>query len=262
MKTDYHMHTSFSRDSFYPMEEEIKCAIEHGLEEICFTEHVDHLIHIPNSDANLEAYYQMYLKMKEKYAHQIQIKFGIEFGIQPHTVDLFQKDFDTYNFDFVILSCHQIDDQELWTQEYQQGRSQHEINMNYYETIYQCMNLYHDYSVLGHLDAIKRDDPFGEYADEKVMDIIDKILRKVIEDGKGIEVNTSNFRYHLHDLTPSKTILKRYYDLGGRILTFGSDTHAKEHVAYQIEEVKKIVKEIGFTHFCTYDKMKCVFYEL
>ena len=102
------------------------------------------------------------------------------------------------------------------------------------------------------MDAIKRDDPYGEYEDDQIEDILMEILKKAISDGKGIEVNTSNFRYHLSDQTPSRKILKMYYDLGGKILTFGSDTHQKEHVGYKIEEVKEIVKE----------KMKPIFHLL
>ena len=160
------------------------------------------------------------------------------------------------------MSCHQVDDKELWNKEYQQGKSQEELNAGYYENIYESMLLYKDYSVLGHLDAIKRDDPYGEYNDEKMMDILTKILNQAIKDGKGIEVNTSNFRYGLSDLTPSKKILKLYYDLGGRILTFGSDSHREEHVGYKIEDVKKMVKEIGFSYFCTFEKMQPIYHEL
>ena len=88
------------------------------------------------------------------------------------------------------------------------------------------------------------------------------ILKKAIADGKGIEVNTSCFRYHLSDLTPSKKILQMYHDLGGRILTFGSDTHKEEHVGFKIEEVKEIVREIGFKEFATFEKMKPIFHPL
>lgn len=261
MRSDYHMHTSFSFDCDFNMEKEIRVAMDKGLEEICFTEHVDHLEKRGN-DVNFEEYNHEYQRCKEIYDHQINLKFGVEFGIQPHTVDLFEEDFKKYDFDFVILSCHQIDDKELWNKEYQQGKTQEEINEGYYQNIYQSMLRYKNYSVLGHLDAIKRDDPYGEYEDEKAMTILTKILKQAISDGKGIEVNTSNFRYGLFDLTPSKKILKLYYDLGGKILTFGSDTHKEEHVGYKIEEVKRMVKEIGFTHFCTFEKMKPIYHKL
>lgn len=255
MKADYHMHTSFSDDSQFVMEDEIKTAIARGLEEICFTEHIDHLEKI-HQDAELNAYQKEFIRLKEKYKNQIQMKFGAEFGMQRHTIDLFEKDFQSCDFDFVLLSCHQINDLEFWNQGYQKGKTQKEINEGYYQEILYCVEHYRNYCVLGHLDAIKRDDPYGEYEDEKVWELLTKILKKVIADGKGIEVNTSNFRYGLSDLTPSRKILKLYYDLGGKILTFGSDSHKEEHVGYKIEEVKEEVKKIGFKEFYTFEKMK------
>ena len=78
---------------------------------------------------------------------------------------------------------------------------------------------------------IKRYDPAGDYPDEKIMPVVDKILTQAITDGKGIEVNTSSFKYGLKDLTPSAAILKRYRELGGEILTIGSDSHETEHLA-------------------------------
>ena len=72
----------------------------------------------------------------------------------------------------------------------------------------------------------------------KTRDLITKILKTVIEDGKGIEVNTSSFRYGLTDLTPSRDVLRLYKELGGKIITIGSDSHQEEHLGHQIEEIK------------------------
>ena len=79
------------------------------------------------------------------------------------------------------------------------------------------------YSVLGRLDLIKRYDPEGVYPFENNRDVIAAILERAISDGKGIEVNTSSFRYGLSDLQPCTEILELYRDLGGRVLTIGAD---------------------------------------
>ena len=42
MRADYHVHTAFSDDSDYPMEQVVRDAIALGLEELCFTDHVDY----------------------------------------------------------------------------------------------------------------------------------------------------------------------------------------------------------------------------
>lgn len=261
MLADYHMHTNFSDDSTYKMEDEIKRAIELGLDEICFTEHVDHGVKT-DLNCNYSQYLKEFKRCNEIYKDKITLRFGIEFGIQSHTINQFQKDFNENEFDFVILSCHQVEDKEFWTQDFQRGKTQKEYNEKYYEEILKVISNYKDYSVLGHLDLIKRYDEEGNYPFENVKDIIEEILKVVIRDGRGIEVNTSSFRYNLDSLTPSKDILKLYKELGGRIITIGSDSHEEAHVGYKISEVKEELKKLGFEEFCTFEKMIPTFHKL
>lgn len=261
MYADYHIHTRYSDDSEIPMEDMLLKALSLGLKDIAFTEHVDYGV---KTDLNCDykAYFKEISQLKEKYQGKITIKAGCEFGVQTHTIPMFQKDFNTYPFDFIILSNHQIENKEFWTYEFQEGKSQEEFQTAYYQEIYRVVAQYKDYSVLGHLDMIKRYDKCGDYPDEKIMDIVNKILMQVIADQKGIEVNTSSFRYGLNDLTPSRAILKRYYELGGRVLTIGSDSHKEEHLGAHIMEVRNVLKAIGFKQFCTFERMKPVFWDL
>ena len=84
----------------------------------------------------------------------------------------------------------------------------------------------------------------------------------VIEDGKGIEVKTSSHRYGLKDMTPSLDILKLYKELGGKIITIGSDSHQKEHLGAYIEETKDVLRNLGYSYYCTFDHMKPLFHQL
>ena len=93
-----------------------------------------------------------------------------------------------------------MDDAEFWTGDFQRGRTQREYNDAYYNELLEVVSHYSGYSVLGHLDLIKRYDPAGIYPFEKNRDVIAEILTRAIADGKGIEVNTSSFRYGLPDL--------------------------------------------------------------
>ena len=273
MLADYHVHTDYSDDSIYPMEDVIKKAISLGIDELCFTEHVDYGVkpRTPfylkgvmdsNTNCHYESYQAEFRYLKQKYASDIALKFGIEFGVQTHTIPEFQEDFDTYDFDFVILSCHQVEDQEFYIQAFQKGKSQQEFQTRYYEEILNVIKAYKGYSVLGHLDMINRYDQYGDYPFEKIRDLVTEILKTAIADGKGIEVNTSNFRYGLKDLTPSRDILRLYKALGGRIITIGSDSHKEEHLGHRIEEIKNELKSIGFESFATFDHMQPKFHPL
>lgn len=261
MKADYHVHTYYSDDSECPMEEMIKKAVSIHLDEIAFTDHVDYGVKTAEN-CDYDSYFKEINRCRKKYAGVISIKAGIEFGIQSHTIPLFEKAFKKYNFDFVILSNHQIGDKAFWNYEFQEGKTQKEFHERYYEALYEVVREYKNYSVLGHLDMIKRYDEYGDYPDNKILHIVEKILTQAIEDGKGIEVNTSCFKYGLKDLTPSRAILKLYYELGGEVITIGSDSHDTAYLGSHIEEVKQILKELGYRRFCTFEKMKPVYHNL
>lgn len=261
MLVDYHMHSNYSNDSTYELEDLVIEAIRQGLDEICITEHSDYGS-MGNYVVNYDSYYDGFVELKEKYKDKIVMKFGCEFGVQKYTIDKYRNDFKKYPFDFIILSNHQIDDIEFWTYKYQEGKTQKEYNEGYYQAIYDVITEFDNYSVLGHLDMIKRYDQLGTYNDENVNGIITKILKHVIKNGKGIEVNTSSFRYNLDDLTPSRYILKLYKELGGKIITIGSDTHEQSHVGCKIEYVMNELKAIGFEYYCTFEKMQPIFHKL
>ena len=262
MLADYHIHTSFSSDSECPMAAMLQKAVDLGLEEVCITEHVDYFARGASHLCDYSAYIEEIERLKIKFKDQIIIKCGMEFGVQLGVLERYERDVARYDFDFVILSNHQVADLEFWNNGYQKGKTQQEYNRGYYQAIKDVMDCYKSYSVLGHLDMIKRYDAAGILADAYNEDIIKCILKTAIADGKGIEVNTSCFRYGLPGLTPSYQILNWYYEAGGRIITIGSDSHQAcdvgDHIRYAQEELKKI----GFTEFATFDKMKPVFHPL
>ena len=112
------------------------------------------------------------------------------------------------------------------------------------------------------MDLITRYDEKGVYPFEKLKPIITKILKTVIADGKGIEINTSSHRYGLKDLTPSRDILKLYKELGGKIITIGSDSHKPEHLGAFVDETKEELKALGFEQICTFDKMQPIYHNI
>lgn len=277
MLCDYHVHSDYSDDSWYPMEEVVRDAMQMGIAELCFTDHVDYGVKVdwdqdaatarlvdgkPVLNVNYPKYFRELEALKIKYGHKIVIKRGLEFGMQMHTLPSFQKLFDTYPMDFVLLSVHQVDDQEFWTGEFQRGRTETECYDRYYQEMYQLVTHYHDYSCLAHMDLIRRyldkDEDQTAYAFSQIA----RILQVIIADGKGIEVNTSSYRYGINGLTPSLGILELYRDLGGTIITLGSDSHKKEHLGAHIAETMKYLKTLGYSSYCTFDQMRPIFHTL
>jgi len=116
------------------------------------------------------------------------------------------------------------------------------------------------YSVLGHLDLVKR--YTKEQSEHDFHDIIGEIFKVIIADGKGIELNTSGFRYGLESGMPSPDILKLYKDCGGEIITLGSDSHVASTVAYQFQESLELLESLGFQHITTFDNQKPTFHSI
>ncbi|MCQ9209973.1 histidinol-phosphatase HisJ family protein [Granulicatella seriolae] len=273
---DYHVHTDYSDDSWYLMEDVVKDAIEMGMTEICFTDHVDYGVKDDWQEGEeylvgkntlirnvpYERYFKELRELQEKYQGKIAIKAGLEFGMQVHTIPQFQALYDAYTYDFILLSIHQVDDKEFWTGDYQKVLSHEQSYEGYYSEMYKLVTHYKDYSVLAHMDLMRR------YLDKEVdmfpstKEWIEQILKVVIADGKGIEVNTSSVRYGVKGLTPSIEILKLYHELGGTIITVGSDSHKPEHLGFNIKESLQILKEIGFKQYCSFDKMVPVYHDL
>lgn len=287
VKADFHVHTQFSDDSNELMENQVERAIELGLKEICFTDHVDYGIKKDWSEGNIQyrtgdgvgtgpgslepmanvdypAYFEKLHLMKEKYENRIIIKQGLEFGIQTVTVDKYKALYEKYRdeLDFVLLSMHQIDNKELWNQDFQRGKTQQEYNERYYKEIYDVMKVFKDYSILAHLDLIVRYDINGRYPFSKVEDYVAEILKLAIRDGKGIEINTSSWHYGLDNTMPSGDVLKLYRDLGGRIITIGSDAHTTKYLADHFEDAVRALRQAGFDYYTTFTGMKPDFHEL
>ena len=278
MLADYHVHSQFSDDSDYEMEEVVKDAIAFGLDEICFTDHVDYGVKLdhgvegttprldeygmPIRNVDYPRYFEKIEMLQKKYEGQITIRKGLEFGLEMCHLQEYRDLYNRWPMDFIIHSNHQVDDIEIYLPEYFEGRSQKEYNRIYYEEILRTVIAYKDYSVLGHIDSLNRYDPKGPCPLEDFIDLVYEILRIAIADGKGIELNTSNVRYGVKDLTPCVDILKLYKELGGTIITIGSDSHHRDHLGFNIQKSRQILKDLGYEYFCTFREMEPIFHRL
>lgn len=262
---DLHVHSSFSPDASATMEEAVISALDKGLKELCFTDHIDY--DYPDMDIHFNLKYDLYFdtieKLQEKYKDKILIRKGIEMGLQPHVLEKCRKDIEKHNFDFVIGSVHVVEKKDLYNSDYFDNRTQKESYELYFEELHYMISHYQEYNVLGHLDIIKRYGGFNTPLPlEEFKGHVISILKKIIADGKGIELNTSGFRYNLGDYHPSLDILKIYYQLGGEIITLGSDAHWPGDIAFAFDNAIRDLHDLGFKYICSFDKMKPIFHKI
>lgn len=279
MRADQHVHSDFSFDSHTPMETQVQRGVELGLDLMCFTEHVDYGVMRdwddplptktmdgrPCHNADYLRYFARLDELRAQYAGRITLRTGLEFGVQRHTIPQYNALFERYRdrLDFALLSVHQVDDLEFYPPDFQASCSQEEYNRRYFEELLAVARDFDHYAVLAHLDVMRRYDPAGEWPFEKNRDLIAEILRTAIGKGKGIELNTGSWRYQLKDIQPCRGIWRLYRDLGGEIVTIGSDGHRPERVAGNFDEATAVLRdELGFRFFCTFERMEPTFHKL
>lgn len=268
--SDCHMHTKFSHDSEAPVREMIEGALKRGLTEICFTDHYDK-DYTPMEDMGEttfcfepEAYFRELQMLKQEYADHIAVRIGVEIGLQPHLKEFYRNLMAQYPFDFVIGSLHLIHGKDPYYIELFEGQTDQEIYREAFRETLHNLQIIDSFDVLGHVDyAVRYGRKQAEgYSYRTYADEIDAILEKVIDMGKGIELNTAGFKYELGFCNPHPDIIRRYRELGGEIITIGADAHKPEHIAYDFEKVRDILLTCGFQYYTVFEGRKPLFRKL
>lgn len=267
---DFHLHSYLSGDSDTPMEAMILRGIELGLTEMCFTEHNDFDYPVTEADPagifelNPDAYLYDFLTLRERYADRILLRFGVEIGLQPHLARLNAAFVNALNYDFVIGSSHLCHGKDPYYASFYGERSTQDAYREYFESILENLESYSNFDVYGHLDYVVRYGPDRDkgYSYEMYREIFDKILIKLIAMGKGIEINTAGLAKGLREPHPCAGVLKRYRELGGEIVTTGSDAHAPEQIAHAFDRTAEILKSCGFRYYTTYENRQPSFHKL
>ncbi|MGN0383105.1 MAG: histidinol-phosphatase HisJ family protein [Eubacterium sp.] len=258
MYSDYHVHSLFSGDSNALLTDIIENAISKGMSRICITDHMD--LDFPGDDPllftfNIDDYQYTITKLKEDYSNRIKIMIGIEMGLEPHLSDRIHNIASSYPFDFIIGSSHIVNRRDPYFPDFYNNRTEDEAFAEYFESILTCIDSIDDFDVYGHLDYIVRYAPNKNkyYSYQKFSEIIDAILIKLINKNKGIEVNTAGYAKGLNNPNPCCDIIKRYYELGGRIITIGSDAHIPEDIGSHFTDAAAILKNCGFKYYTVFE---------
>ncbi|MEF9942469.1 MAG: histidinol-phosphatase HisJ family protein [Lachnospiraceae bacterium] len=264
--SDFHMHTSFSNDSKSSPEQMVLGAIKKGMKIICFTDHQDKDYSFEGTEAVYDTgeYFRILEKLQYKYKEQIEVRIGVELGLQPHLGAYYKKYVHQYPFDFVIGSVHLIMSKDPYFDNFFIDHTDSEAYKIAFKQTLEDIQGVDDFDVLGHLDYIVRygKEKDKEYSYAKYATDIDEILKHLINHGKGIELNTAGFKYGLSFAHPHPEVLKRYKELGGEILTIGADGHKPEHIGYDFHRVSDILQECGFKYYTEFKDRKPIFKQL
>lgn len=249
------MHSDFSFDANFAMDALCRAAVERGAAGITFTDHIEYGF---DEDLDYEfdvpVYQEAIEKLRRDYP-ELQIGMGAEIGLQKHLLGKAGKAAKSAPWDFILASAHIMDGKLLYNGEFTSGKKKKEIFRPYFQRLYELARDFDDFDVMGHIDLLRRDHlvtdktlEWQDYADE-----LDALFKVLIGSGRGIEINTAGWRYGLGGPHPAKSLLLRYRELGGEIITCGSDAHRPDYVGLKIEEAYQLLRECGFRYvslFC------------
>lgn len=268
---DNHNHSQFSFDGGRTsVGKTVNSAIGKGLAGVCFTDHCDFFV--PPMKAKYEEYVPEVFdvearnaeidKVNAKCPQDFHVFKGIEIGVQKSERDKIAAHLEKYSFDEIIASVHYLDDTDPFWGGYYEGKTWRYAYGHYLETLYDEMVWLGDrFDIMGHYDYVTRYAPYPEcsilYKD--FPDILDSMLRYLAENGKALEINTKTYQ-DFKGRTPvlDKNILMRYRELGGEIISLGSDSHDADRVGFNFERAAALVSRCGFRYLAHFDKRKPV----
>lgn len=252
---DYHIHSSISFDCDIPMLKMAQAAQAAGLKEICFTEHIDLEQKLgPDFTVDFDAYTAA-ISAVRKQCPDITIRMGIEAGLNIQATPQMLALLDGQPLDFVIGSQHDVFGLDPYYEQVWEQHNKDVIFNEYLRVALESTSHIDYYDVMGHIGYISKfcpyDDKLLRYVD--YTDAIDILLKTLINKGKGIEVNTNGL-YMTPSTMPETAIVKRYFELGGEIVTIGSDAHYEVVVGHAVTDTLSALKSIGFKYVCTFEQ--------
>lgn len=273
---DNHNHSEFSFDGKRTsVEKSTLAAADAGLGGVAFTDHCDFFV--PAMKAEYE---QLVPETFDVNAQQAEIdrvqalidgriggerKFrilkGIEIGMHEDCHGEIRRTLGENSFDQVIASVHYLDGIDPFYGGYYEGKDWKEAYGHYLETIWKEMTWLKDFDIMGHFDYVVRYAPYSRtsllYRD--FSDILDEMFRYLIQEGKALEINTKSYQeYNGRLVTIDTEVLKRYRELGGEIVSFGSDSHDSHRIGHAIMEHALLLKSLGFRWSAHYESRRLV----
>lgn len=276
MYFDTHNHSQFSFDGENTtVEKSTRSAIEKGLGGITFTDHCD--FYVPPMKEQFEPIVPEVFDIRKqqaeidrinemiadgafgKAARKFRVFKGIEVGLEEKGRELNRNLLDGRSFDQVTVSVHYLEDTDPYFGAYYKGKNWKEAYGRYLETLLREMKWLKDFDIMGHFDYVAR---YAPYPKESILykdfpGIFDEILKYLIENGKGLEINTKTYKpYGLRTPQLDKDILIRYMELGGEIICLGSDSHSADQVGTKFDYFAQYVKMYGFRRLSHFEGRK------
>jgi len=250
---DAHLHSDLSPDSDVPLDVYCAAALERGIPEIAITDHLDFDPRAPAfAFADFARRERVVREAAERWADRgVAVRFGVEISYESTREDEIREHLARNPYDFAIGSVHVMayspytgSRVATWVA----GKSFEEIVAPYFgEVAAAARTMLFD--TIGHLDYVKKylaavHVPPAAFA--AAPEVYEPVLRALIETGTGLEVNSSGLRQVPRETYPAPWVVARFRELGGRLVTAGSDAHRAASFAYGLAHAYRVAGAAGF----------------
>ena len=259
---DTHVHSSNSFDGESTVREICEAAVEKGISSVTITDHMEApeirlgdksvygnaIKSIERSVADVEA-------LRDEYEGRVKLLKGMELGEPMHDPKLTQKAYEIADFDFILASVHNLfEEEDFYYLEYNERNVKPLLTRYFDELLDTAKNA--DFDSLAHLTypfryIVERTDirpDTAEYAD-----VIDEIFLTLARRNKSLEINTSGLFKPINSTLPDLDLIRRFRELGGSMITVGSDAHNCKDLGAGLEEGIKLARMCGFKSFTVYE---------
>lgn len=269
MLIDYHLHNHFSPDSDADTRDLLEAEQKLGIKDVCLTNHVEWFDHEEAKPGKFDYYEAMRRFEAVKWEldnlkadfPDMNVVLGVELQYQEEYMEDLKRFVSNAPLDFVLGSIHIIDGIVISTEKYKDEifpkMKEKEVWTKYFTDMEKLIEWGH-LDVLSHFDIVKKygHEYYGPFKPEKYKDMIQTVLKKAINKGIGIELNTGSLHKRCRELFPHPTILKWAVELGMEYFTLGSDAHSADLAGKYCQEALDIAKEVGIPTLSTYKKRK------
>jgi len=255
MIQDYHVHTAFSFDGKSTVDQYLLAADAMGMDRVCFTEHFNPMGPDGVTDRmlpDMDAYEAAVRTAQARLGCRCQALMGVEIGpYVPAACAMAEEKLNGRTLDFILMGNHwNPGGKEYWISANWQGDTKAQAqreNMLHLLSLIEAMDAF---DAVAHLTYFSRGCPYPdkEIRHDDAPEETDAVLRVLVERGKGIEINTSTYR-GFGFFMPGLSVLKRYRELGGEIVTLGSDSHHVSTLGSGIQEARELLRAAGFSHY-------------
>lgn len=270
---DYHIHSVCSDDGRDPMPDMARASRYAGVSFLCFTDHVDldyFESGIPDPDCflnrrQMRAAYRQTLKAVPE---GLKVFLGVELGEGNHDPARAKAIAASKEFDFVLGSLHNVRGMmDFYGLVYESEEYCKEMLDRYMEELLELSKL-DFYDSMAHIGYPVRYLHRAGFMDMAINmrsygSELTEIFKNLIQNGRGIEINTSGYRdEHIGGPIPSADVLRRYRELGGELITIGSDAHSVSQAGVGLRSGMELLRQLGFLYVTVYENRKPQFIKL